>query len=78
MVVWEYANDCAGELGTVDQAGVAEFVENDDVVPTAKRPECSDCGGVTAGEDERSFGVLERSEAFLQAEMGGQGATDQS
>ncbi len=56
----------ARQPGGVHDAGMDQFVEDEDVVLAGQRGNGAQRGGVARGERQRGFGRLERSERRLQ------------
>ena len=66
-----------GRLGSVDQARVREFVEDDDIAFPQQGREHAGAGGKPAAKSERGFGALERRQGFLKDDMRELGAANQ-
>ena len=70
--------DRAGETGGVEEAGVVEFVGNDEVVFAGEGGQDGEVGHETGGEEECGFGFLEACEGGFQFVMDGQRAGDEA
>jgi hypothetical protein len=77
MVVRVNADDRAAELRAVDQRGVGELVENDDVVLAEQRAERADRRRVAGGKAQRRFRALELREFLLELDVWSERAADQ-
>jgi hypothetical protein len=69
MVVWKDAHRRAAQSCAVDQRGVAEFVEDDDVVRSAQRAERAESGRVAARKCQRRLGSLKARNRILELRM---------
>ncbi len=67
----------AGKAGGIHDAGVDEFVEDDDVVLAGERADGADGGGVAGGKGERGLGLLEGGEGGFQFVMRRERAADE-
>jgi len=55
MIVWKDAQERAAEFCAVDQRGVAELVEYNDVIFGNERRDRAERGRISAGETKRGF-----------------------
>ena len=62
----ENAEFCAAQFCGIDNRGVNQFVDDDDVVFVGERANRSERGGVTGGKNQRGFGLFELSERLLE------------
>ena len=62
----EDAKFCAREFGGVHDAGMNEFIEDEDVVLAHQRGNGAERRGVTGRKGQRGFGAFEGGERFLQ------------
>ena len=77
IVVGKDADFCAAEPGGVHDAGVNQFIENDDVILAEQRADGSDGCGIAGRKTQRGFGAFEAGERFLQFVMRRQRAANQ-
>ena len=66
VVVREGAVNRAAQAGAVDEACVAEAIEEDDIILAGQRLQGADARGRAAAEGEGGFGAFEGREFFLQ------------
>src|SRR5438876_271152 len=77
IVVWKDSQDRAAQLCGVDQRGVAEFVEQDDIVFRDQRRNRTKRCGVSATETKRSLRAFPFSQRAFQTQMWRLRAADQ-
>ena len=68
----------AAETSAIDDAGVDELIDDDDVVLVEQGRDGAEGGGVAAGETQRSFGGFECGERFFEFAMRRERAADES
>ena len=69
IIVWKDAQVCAAQFCTVDQRRVAEFVEQNHVVPGDKRWDRAERGGVSAAEAKCSASAFPFRERPFQTQV---------
>ena len=68
----------AGEAGGIHDAGVDEFIHDDNIVFSNQGADGANGGGVAGGEGQRGFGAFEGGEGFVQLVMRSEGAADET
>src|SRR5205814_1796062 len=77
MIVWKHAQNRAAQFCAIDQRGVTEFVEQNDIILAHQCWNRTERRGVSATETKRSFGSLPFRQRALQAHMRRQVSSDQ-
>src|ERR1035437_3731310 len=66
VVVVKDAQFCAGKFGGVHDAGMNQFINDDNVVLADERSDGAERGGVAGGKSQCGLGFFEGSEDFFQ------------
>ena len=74
----EYADRCAGEFGCVDEAGVGEFVEQDEIVFADGGGDDAEGSGEAGAEGQRGLRLFCFGEGCLELQMRGERAADEA
>ena len=78
IVVGVDAHFCSRQPGGIDQAGMSEFVEDDDVGRFEKSLEGAQSSGVSGGEGESGGRAFEVGELLFELVMRGERAAEQA
>src|ERR1700730_12774208 len=78
MVVWKYAHSGSGEPGAIDNTGVNEFIQDDNVAGTNQTAEGANRRGISATEEQRALCSLERRKRLFQLLVRGLRTRNQS
>src|SRR5437667_4209011 len=69
MIVWKYAQNCAAQFCAIDEGGVTEFVEQDDVIFADYGRDRAERSGVSATETKRGFCSFPFGQHIFQTHM---------
>src|ERR1700730_9613521 len=78
MVVRKYAHSSSGEPGAIDNTGVNEFIQDDNLAGTDQTAEGANRRGISAAKEQRALGSLECRKRLFQLPVRGLRTRNQS